>query len=605
MKKILTFYIILSFFSEANAQVTRLAILDFDNISGIAKYDGLGKAMSSMLISDIEANVSPKRLQLVERAQIQKVLKEQNFQASGSVNKNTAVEAGKLLGVNYLLIGDVYILNDELIINARLTNTETGDIVFSKKQEGKTIGWLTLKTNIAKDLASSLTQPFTEPTIPDKEMSMATITTFGNAITAKDSGNVQKAEILIETVTDFNPDFKYVDELRNEIENLKKELEQIKEDVNEAIENPYFIGLQKMVNNDFKSAIRYFTLAEKKIYVKDDFLGNKKLFINTQIGISYYEQKDYQSAKKHFLIALNIYPWLYECNIFYIMTLLKLGEKEKALNYYLDLQNKVKYFLADKKDIANSKINFDQGIVDGFGYLTDFEGIGSRCEFAAQLSIYLREDSLSLGVDILEIEYNNYLNQFKSQKVSKQIVVNYNQKQIYRYFKLINNYAWNLMIDKKDFVTAQNILIENLSLMYNLNTPNDYYGNDYKEKYQINFGDAAFSHPYESLGYILGNLLNCYAATNDLEKAKVIYCNLMQEGIVYNRYETLYNKLVVKNLLPNGYFKTINQDELISEIMEQDFKELNIPLSKMETIKKCVCSGVQKDWPQLIGIQDK
>jgi len=63
------------------AQSTRIAILDFENISVFAKYDALGKAMSSMLISDIEANVSSKRLQLVERAQIEKVLKEQNFQA--------------------------------------------------------------------------------------------------------------------------------------------------------------------------------------------------------------------------------------------------------------------------------------------------------------------------------------------------------------------------------------------------------------------------------------------------------------------------------------------------------------------------------------------
>jgi TolB-like protein len=58
-------------------QVNRVAILDFENISGIPKYDGLGKAMSSMLISDIEANVSPKRLQLIERSQVQKILKEQ------------------------------------------------------------------------------------------------------------------------------------------------------------------------------------------------------------------------------------------------------------------------------------------------------------------------------------------------------------------------------------------------------------------------------------------------------------------------------------------------------------------------------------------------
>ena len=231
MKRILVLFILYILGKNINAQSTRLAILDFENISGITKYDGLGKAMSSMLISDIEANVSPKRLQLVERAQIQKILKEQKFQTSGSVNENTAVQAGKLLGVNYLLIGDVYLLNDELIINARLTNTETGDIIFSKKQEGKTVGWLTLKTNIAKDLATSLTQPFTEPTIPDKEIPMATITTFSNAVSAKDIGDIKKSENLIETIKEYNPDFKYLDDLTKEIEEIKKTLDKVENDI--------------------------------------------------------------------------------------------------------------------------------------------------------------------------------------------------------------------------------------------------------------------------------------------------------------------------------------------------------------------------------------
>ena len=233
MLRILSLLLILFSSNIVVAQTIRVAILDFDNISGIPKYDGLGKAMSSMLISDIEANVSPKRLQLVERAQVQKILKEQNFQASGSVNKSTAVQAGKILGVTYLLVGDVYILNDQLIINARLTNTENGDIVFSKKQEGKTIGWLALKTNIAKDIAISLSQPFSAPTILDKETSLATITTFGNAIAAKDDGKLEIAEDLIFTVQEFSPDFKYVDELKSELEELKKSIEQLQKTSNE------------------------------------------------------------------------------------------------------------------------------------------------------------------------------------------------------------------------------------------------------------------------------------------------------------------------------------------------------------------------------------
>jgi TolB-like protein len=220
-------YLIVGFLlshSVVFGQVNRVAILDFENISGIPKYDGLGKAMSSMLISDIEANVSPKRLQLIERSQVQKILKEQNFQASGSVSKSSAVKAGKLLGVNYLLVGDVYILNDQLIINARLTNTETGEIVFSKKQEGKTLGWLTLKTNIAKDLSSSLSQPFISPTIPDKEITVATVTTFGNAIAAKDKGDTSLAEKLVQTIEDFSPEFKYIDDLKKEINLIKEQL---------------------------------------------------------------------------------------------------------------------------------------------------------------------------------------------------------------------------------------------------------------------------------------------------------------------------------------------------------------------------------------------
>ena len=76
MKRLTLFLCLISICTKIVAQPTRVAILDFENISGIAKYDGLRKAMSSMLISDIEANVSSKRSQMVARAKMQKVLKE-------------------------------------------------------------------------------------------------------------------------------------------------------------------------------------------------------------------------------------------------------------------------------------------------------------------------------------------------------------------------------------------------------------------------------------------------------------------------------------------------------------------------------------------------
>ena len=293
MKHLLLILAILLALTKVYSQSIRVAILDFENISGIAKYDGLGKAMSSMLISDIEANVSAKRLQLVERAQIQKVLKEQKFQTSGNVNKNTAVQAGKILGVNYLLVGDIYILKDQLIINARLTNTETGDIVFSKKQEGKLISWLNLKTNIAKNLAQSLSQPFTIPTIPDKEVTTATITTFGNAIAAKDSGNIKVAETLSTTILEFNPDFKYIDELKKEIDQIKRDLIELNEKVDDALDNPEELSVDLINRNlEINKALSYLNLFESRNDYYSQFGQTKKIFINYQKARAFYRLGD-------------------------------------------------------------------------------------------------------------------------------------------------------------------------------------------------------------------------------------------------------------------------------------------------------------------------
>jgi TolB-like protein len=304
--------IILNGFSRLNAQSIKVAILDFENTSGISKYDGLGKAMSSMLITDIEANVSPKRLQLVERAQIQKILKEQNFQASAAVDKSSSVKAGKLFGVKYLLVGDIYILNDILVINARLTDTETGDIKFSKKQEGKITGWLTLKTNIAKDLATSLSQPFIEPTIPDKEVNVATLTTFGNALAAQDDGKLERAEELINTVNEFSPDFKYLDDLKKEINILKEQLNaqsqkiEVLEKSGGRIVNPqnfddylHNLNLNDYKEEDYREIFIKFSNKITQAQIESLFYGPKCFFVTS------YDYKIKLEAYKHQIGFLN------------------------------------------------------------------------------------------------------------------------------------------------------------------------------------------------------------------------------------------------------------------------------------------------------------
>ena len=62
MKKTILILFCLTNFLSAFSQ-TKVAILDFENTSGIAKYDGFGKAMSNLLITDLKNSIHPSGIQ--------------------------------------------------------------------------------------------------------------------------------------------------------------------------------------------------------------------------------------------------------------------------------------------------------------------------------------------------------------------------------------------------------------------------------------------------------------------------------------------------------------------------------------------------------------
>jgi TolB-like protein len=423
------------------SQHIRVAILDFENTSGIAKYDGLGKAMSSMLITDIESNVSPKRLQLVERAQIQKILKEQNFQSSSAVDKTTTVKAGKILGVKYLLVGDIYILNDVLVINARLTDTETGDIKFSKKQEGKLSTWLMLKTNIAKELALSISMPFTEPNIPDKEMNVATITTFGNAVVAKDEGKIEKAEVLLNTVQEFSPDFKYLDDLKNEIKELKNRLEKVEQDLEITTTDPISAAQNYENLGNFEEAEKYYQIGITRL--KKEQLGEYFLY-HTLIAKLCYKYQDYEKTINNCNRILDIYSFFNDAVLLKSQSLIKLDRKSEFIEWakkYLEIANKVNDimffhkqfeifcinnnidFVYDMQTINQFSDGFIINIIDGENVLkggeflqmqnskktinsvlNQFAEINTEINGLASTLIFLNEIKSKKTIDNLEIE---------------------------------------------------------------------------------------------------------------------------------------------------------------------------------------------------------
>src|SRR5690242_13368506 len=122
--------------AQANNPV--VAVLYFDNNSfgkDRADYDGLGKGIADLLINDMASNAS---MRVVERDRIQLILQEQSLVQTKSIDPQTAVRLGKLLGAQYMITGGF--MSDgkgTLLVTSRVISVETGAIMNPLKLESK------------------------------------------------------------------------------------------------------------------------------------------------------------------------------------------------------------------------------------------------------------------------------------------------------------------------------------------------------------------------------------------------------------------------------------------------------------------------------------
>ena len=147
----------------------RIAVLDFDYTPDVGQYYlwyyGGSASGSSDILVDRLGNGGQYRV--VERSQIEAVLAEQNFGASGRVDASTAAQIGRILGVESVIIGSItkfnYDVKDkgirvfgvgtrrevveaEVQLNVRMVNTSTAEIIRTAEGNGQ-----------ATDTASSVT----------------------------------------------------------------------------------------------------------------------------------------------------------------------------------------------------------------------------------------------------------------------------------------------------------------------------------------------------------------------------------------------------------------------------------------------------------------
>lgn len=111
-----------------------IAVVDFTNTSGDESYDYLSKTIPETLITSLaEAG----RLQIVERGRLESALKEMKLQLSDVVDEATAVQLGKAVGANAIILGSFVAIGSKLRISSRLIDVQTATVITGKNATGR------------------------------------------------------------------------------------------------------------------------------------------------------------------------------------------------------------------------------------------------------------------------------------------------------------------------------------------------------------------------------------------------------------------------------------------------------------------------------------
>lgn len=136
----------------------RIAVLEFKNKADNQYWwRGGAAAMQDVFVTEL---VKSGKFRVIDRERLADIMREKNLSMSGEIDSATAIRAGKLLGVDYFLVGSIteYGIDDKggsgpgvgrlrsfsvkkrtftAACNARLIEVETGEIVWADEARGE------------------------------------------------------------------------------------------------------------------------------------------------------------------------------------------------------------------------------------------------------------------------------------------------------------------------------------------------------------------------------------------------------------------------------------------------------------------------------------
>ena len=103
-----------------------VAVLDF-HVIGEAVDPAIGEALPAVIRSALVRSCPPEQIRLIERAELAAILKEQDLQLTDIVDPASAVEVGRIAGVDQLVLGSVAGVGRTYTVTSRVVDVTTGE----------------------------------------------------------------------------------------------------------------------------------------------------------------------------------------------------------------------------------------------------------------------------------------------------------------------------------------------------------------------------------------------------------------------------------------------------------------------------------------------
>jgi TolB-like protein len=191
------------------ADAPSVAVLPLQKAAASTRYDGLGRALAGMLVSDLSAVPG---LRLVERDQLDALLTEIELQDSGFLDPKTAQKLGKGVGARFVVAGSFTVVDPTFALDARIVEVQTGEIVKAADAHGTVADFVSVEKDLVETLLAGLDLTLSSSERRKLLMQAPTerfsaFTAYGEGLARKEEGKLDEAKTAFARALAEDPQF--------------------------------------------------------------------------------------------------------------------------------------------------------------------------------------------------------------------------------------------------------------------------------------------------------------------------------------------------------------------------------------------------------------